>query len=216
MSRIYFYKLTVDDLGAPCVQDGILSLAICKPKIRCTATNNDFIFGFAANSLHADNRLIFIAKVTKKEINGRYYQNKEYRQRGDCIYDFNGTEYLWRQGSRYHGPAHLSHDLGKAPGFASAQVLLSNDYRYFGATCLIDYKSDFPEIKNAVEDLGRGHRVNHGKSLQDELCKLKDYVWQNNPNNFTGTPSNEPRRTACHRSRSCGVLKMPDSGNNCK
>jgi len=37
MARIYFYKLTTDDGGAPCVQDGLLSLAICKPMIRGTA-----------------------------------------------------------------------------------------------------------------------------------------------------------------------------------
>jgi len=37
MPKIYFYKLTCDDGGAPCVQDGLLSLAICKPMIRSTA-----------------------------------------------------------------------------------------------------------------------------------------------------------------------------------
>lgn len=34
MPKIYFYKLTADNGGAPCVQDGLLSLAICKPMIR--------------------------------------------------------------------------------------------------------------------------------------------------------------------------------------
>lgn len=34
MQRVYIYKLTGDDGGAPCVCDGILSLAICKPAIR--------------------------------------------------------------------------------------------------------------------------------------------------------------------------------------
>jgi hypothetical protein len=36
--RVYFYKLVVDDGGAPCVQNGLLSLAICKPQIRKTAS----------------------------------------------------------------------------------------------------------------------------------------------------------------------------------
>lgn len=66
MPRFFFYKLTVDNDGAPCVVDGLLSLAICKPMIRRTAFPGDLIFGFAANSLHADNRLIYIARVTEK------------------------------------------------------------------------------------------------------------------------------------------------------
>jgi hypothetical protein len=37
MPKIYIYKLTSDDGGAPCVRDGILSLAICKPWIRSVA-----------------------------------------------------------------------------------------------------------------------------------------------------------------------------------
>lgn len=66
MPSIYFYKLTVDDGGAPCVEKGLLSLAICKPMIRSSAQIGDIIVGFAANSLHSDNRLIYIAEVTDK------------------------------------------------------------------------------------------------------------------------------------------------------
>jgi hypothetical protein len=65
MPRQYLYKLTVDNGGAPCVQDGLLSLAICKPMIRSTARINDWLFGFAGKSLHPDQRLIFIARVPR-------------------------------------------------------------------------------------------------------------------------------------------------------
>lgn len=34
--------------------------------IRKTAEEGDLIFGFAANSLHRDNRLLYVARVTKK------------------------------------------------------------------------------------------------------------------------------------------------------
>ena len=56
MHNIYFYKLTADNGGAPCVRYGLLSLAICKPMIRKTAKEGDLVFGFAANSLHRYNR----------------------------------------------------------------------------------------------------------------------------------------------------------------
>ena len=86
-NRIYFYKLTTG--GAPCVQNGLLSLAICKPIIRSTAEKNDIIFGFAANSLHADNRLIYLARVTEKLCHGCYYNDTRYAQRRDCVYRYN-------------------------------------------------------------------------------------------------------------------------------
>jgi hypothetical protein len=66
MSRAYLYKLTGDNGGAPCVEGGLLSLAICKPMIRASASEGDLVFGFGAKSLHCNNRLIYIARITKK------------------------------------------------------------------------------------------------------------------------------------------------------
>ena len=75
MANIYFYKLTSDDGGAPCVTGDLLSLAICKPMIRSTAEMGDLIFGFVADSLHKDNRLIYVACVTRKLCEGKYYKD---------------------------------------------------------------------------------------------------------------------------------------------
>src|SRR5579885_3415313 len=65
MRKIYIYKLTSDDGGAPCVHDGVLSLAICKPRIRSVAKEGTIILGFAADLLckmdprYKDNCLIY-------------------------------------------------------------------------------------------------------------------------------------------------------------
>ena len=75
-TKIYFYKMIVDNGGAPCVQDGLLSLAICKPQIRSTIDTNDFIIGFGSNVL--DNKLIYIAKITDKLLDGEYYKQEKY------------------------------------------------------------------------------------------------------------------------------------------
>lgn len=80
MTRIYFYKLTTDNGGAPCVEGALLSLAICKPMIRSTAGVGDLIFGFAANALHEDNRLIYAARVTRTLRNGEYYKSSRYER----------------------------------------------------------------------------------------------------------------------------------------
>jgi hypothetical protein len=73
MAKIYFYKLTDDGGGAPCVERGLLSLAICKPIIRVGAEPGSVIFGFTANSLDPGNRLLYIAKVTDKASGGAYF-----------------------------------------------------------------------------------------------------------------------------------------------
>jgi hypothetical protein len=127
MCRIYFYKLTEDNGGAPCVTSDLLSLAICKPMIRKTAKEGDLIFGFGANSLDPDNRLdpynrlIYVARVTEKLPDGKYYKDPQFAQRADCIYRciyrVEGDSYEWKPGSLHHGPDHLGHDLGKCPNY---------------------------------------------------------------------------------------------------
>lgn len=206
MGSFYFYKLVADNGGAPCIDDKLLSLAICKPMIRSTAKCEDIIFGFAANSLHADNRLLYIARITTKEYNGEYYKKTEFSQRGDCIYECRGGLYAWRENSLHHGPDDLPHDIGEFPDYRKANVLLSDDFRYFGKNGNDDYKKLYPEIKYAIESLGRGHRVNHNQELRDQLQELKNYIWEEYPQKVNGKPTSEARRGICHRTKSCGVV----------
>jgi hypothetical protein len=207
MTKIYFYKLTSDDNGAPCVDGRLLSLAICKPRIRKTAEPGDLIFGFAANSLHSDNRLIYIARITGKVRDGGYYAEKRFMGRGDCVYERRGTRLEWRHGAAHHGPDDLVRDLGEHPHYPRANVLLSTDFRYFGANGSADYKSRFPRLKEAVEALGRGHRVvQHDQALWDDLMALKRQAWEETHRKVAGPPTSTPRRGDCHRSKSCAVL----------
>jgi hypothetical protein len=175
MCRIYFYKLTEDNGGAPCVTSDLLSLAICKPMIRKTAKEGDLIFGFGANSLDPDNRLdphnrlIYVARVTEKLPDGKYYKDPQFAQRADCIYRciyrVEGDSYEWKPGSLHHSREDLGHDLGKCPNYLRANVLLSEDFRYFGKAGTDEYKSRFPDVCHAVERLGQGHRVHHVPEL---------------------------------------------------
>jgi len=210
MNRIFFYKLTNDSGVAPCVDANLLSLAICKPMIRVKAKEGDLIFGFAANSLRGDNRpgdnrLIYIARVTDKVCNGEYYREKKFADREDCIYRYRRGRFVWYRGA--HGPEHLTHDLGNPPEYPRAQVLLSNDFRYFGADGTDDYKTRFPRIRKAVETLGRGQRVNLGEELRDELLALKQREWRRSSRKVLGRPTSAPSHRSCHRGRSCGVLE---------
>lgn len=148
MSKIYFYKLTVDDNGAPCVTSSLLSLAICKPMIRNTAIKGDIIIGFAANSLHANNRLIYVARVTEKLVNGDYFKPGKYNRRSDCIYEWRRGRFISRAGAIHHGaPGDLVHDIGKHPNYPRANTLLSSEFCYFGASGSDAYKKAFPMVE---------------------------------------------------------------------
>ena len=208
VQHIYFYKLTVDNGGAPCVQRGLLSLAICKPTIRSTAELGDLVFGFAANKLApADNRLIYVARITKKLTRGGYFIQSKFRSRSDCIYELHRGRFRRRAKARYHGkPTDLAHDLGvRRKNYERANVLLSSDFRYFGASGTDDYKALFPRIARAISNLKQGTRVHHNELLRDELLQLKDRVWAKSSRKVLGQPTNKPSPTACLRGRSCGV-----------
>lgn len=204
--RIYFYKLVADNGGAPCVSRGLLSLAICKPAIRRTAQVGDLIFGFAANSLHRDNRLLYVARVTKTLENGNYYEDPRYARRGDCIYCRIKRRFVWRKGSRHHGPRHLIHDLGKYPKYPDANVILSDDFRYFGGSGTDHYKTQYPLVGKAVEQLGRGHRIRHDPNLSVQLHELATRTWTRSRKMVMGEPTSAPSRRVCHRSRAHCVV----------
>ena len=207
MPRIYFYKLTTDNGGAPCVQDNLLSLAICKPMIRMRAQVGDLIFGFAANSLYRDNRLIYAAEISAKVCSGLYYRTPKFTKRGDCIYRWRNGRFERRKDARYHVEDHnLTHDLGAYPYYYRAKVLLSDDFRYFGGDGSAEYKSRYSLIKCAIEHLGQGQRVNLPKQLHDQFLELKRQVWGESHHKIIGQQSSDPRGTVSQRGRSSGVV----------
>jgi hypothetical protein len=192
--------------GAPCVENGLLSLAICKPMIRSTAQVDDLIFGFAATSLSNDNQLIYVARVTKKLCDGEYYKRRRYAQRGDCIYKYKAGRFEWKIGSLHHGPKDIAHDMGRFPKYSRANVLLSADFRYFGKVGNDGYKAKFPRVWGAVKRLGRGHSNYHARAVRDELFRMKHWIWRSTRKKKSGEPMHKPSNYICHRSRSCGVV----------
>ncbi len=80
-SRIYVYKIVVDAGGAPCLDGDIWSLEICKPAIHRIVREGDVVFAFGSNSDCPANRLVYIANVTKRVDQGRYYRDRKFRAR---------------------------------------------------------------------------------------------------------------------------------------
>jgi hypothetical protein len=204
--NIFFYKLTTDDGGAPCIENRMLTLAICKPFIRKASREGDLIFGFAANNLDRENHLIYAARVTEKIPGGVYYKDKVYTDRSDCIYEFKGEAYRWRRNAKYHGPANLTHDLGnRKEGYDRAIVICSDDFRYFGSSASAVYASKYPRIASAVRRLGQGHRVNHAAELTDQFNSYARVIWRQHRRKICGHPTSGPMKGIDHGGESCGV-----------
>lgn len=202
--RLYIYKLVADGGGAPCVWRGLLSLAICKPKIRKKAAKGDIIFGVGGKNYCE--RLIYIAKVTARLDRGDYYRKRQYARRPDCIYrNVEGRAQLKPQ-ARYHNQSDQRRkDVGMR--FENAYVLLSRDFRYFGRKGTDDYKHKFPVIAALVEGLRRGHCVNHSIKLHRELLELKKRVWRKHRRMKIGAPTDADRTRLCNSdspSAQCG------------
>jgi len=192
IDKIYLYKMTTDNGGAPCPYRSVLTLAICKPKIRSTAEVNDWIVGFGGKVL--DERLIFVAQIGEKLLDGEYYKNEKYFKRPDCIYrwDSISQRYYWSDGKEYHRDGlNLEHDLDNG----KALVLQSKNYTYFGNLGTSEYKEKYPEIKNSIESLKQGHKINHSEELFDELSSL---IEESIISEIKGKPSNVDSCKKCN------------------
>jgi len=202
-NKIFIYKLTTDNGGAPCVYNGLLSLAICKPKIRSIADENNWIVGFGGK-LTLGERLIYIALITKKLANGKYYKESEYFNRPDCIYrwDEPRKKYYWKKSKYYHKDGlWLEHDLGSmSSSYDKANTILSEHFVYLGKNGDDLYKSKYPQIKILIEKLKRNHRVNYSLPLREEIIELiKEYMEYNS----SSIPSENDFSKLCNNEDDC-------------
>lgn len=182
--RLYLYKVTSDKGGAPCDEDGILSLAICKPSIRSTAAKGDWLYGVGGVDL--EHRLIFIARITNKLLNGEYYK-PPYAGRRDSIYSWKGTMLKVKPDARYHTDGtQTERDVGLGLDYRMANVLVSDGikgdaYRYLGIKGEPLDARLFPCLAKALKGLRQGHRVNHTPEVAAELVELREAVWREYP-----------------------------------
>jgi hypothetical protein len=94
MSNLYSYIMRDDTGFAPHFDERCLylSLACCKPQIRKTATENDWLVGFGGRELSKKSgrdmkgRLIYAAKISQILDFDSYYSSPTLRARLDNIY----------------------------------------------------------------------------------------------------------------------------------
>ena len=132
--------------------------------------------------------------MTRKLGGDSYYGSIEFRARGDCIYRIDDNQrFLIRDDARFHSLGFgITKDVGGYPEYKNSQVLVSNEFRYFGNCGTADWKLSSPQLKDLVENMGQGHRVNYAPELHDELKILKEQVWQEAGPGCHGVPLHAP------------------------
>ena len=192
---IFIYKLVADNGGAPCVSGNVLSLAICKPKIRKVAGKGSIIFGFGGKRY--GEKLIYIAVVTDKR-DVKYYQEKCYADRPDCIYEIVGGVARRKTSAKYHTKTdERPRDIGL--NFRKAHVLLSDDFRYFGRSATEIHKEQrYNQVHKLVQALKRGHRHHLDEELRKQLLALKEEIWSKYPRKKLGSPFDSDQTRRCN------------------
>ena len=104
MSRIWRYSLVADNGMAPCAEQGILTLCLCKPMIRKSACVGEWVVGFVPRRIN-DGRVhvAWAGRIAKSVSMGDY--EKGFSGREDAIYKLteSGWEFLrddYHEGSR--------------------------------------------------------------------------------------------------------------------
>ena len=83
MTRIYRYILATDNGMAPCSDDGVLTLATCKPRIRANASIGDWVAGFMPGSSHRG-ELVWAGRIGQNTSTGDYHLANP--TRSDAVY----------------------------------------------------------------------------------------------------------------------------------
>ena len=153
--RVFTYKIQGDCGAAPCVENTLWSLAICKPVIRKIAVIGDIIIGISGNKLKiGKNKIIFIAEITNVLTIRNYAIN--HSERSDCIY----TENLQLIPNKFHNCGSVKTDLG------GKNVLLSTNFIYYGNK-YISVPEDLSEIIP-----GRGHQSDKNKPYIENIVNF--------------------------------------------
>jgi len=148
MTRIFRYILQNDTGMAPCIDDGRLTLATCKPRIRASARPGDWVLGFYPRPFERG-LVAWAGRIARKTEIGDY--EREFRGRSDAVYRQRADGGFKRLRPDYHpGANEIRKDL-------SAPALLFDESAtwYFG-----DEPRPLPDDLLHLAAGGQGHRVN--------------------------------------------------------
>ena len=114
---IYTYRLTDFTGFAPCYENNLLSLAICKSDMRRVIgsnydnnpsdtfwfmglVSNSLVYNYSYFSCDKPGRVLFVAKINRIETYEEYFTKEEYKNRKDQIYENCENGQYYTKGSK--------------------------------------------------------------------------------------------------------------------
>lgn len=147
MTRIFRYILASDNGMAPCIDDGLVSLATCKPAVRSSARPGDWVIGCFPKP--APRGVVAWAARIAECISVGEYETR-YRGRSDAVYRENADGTFRRLRPDYHPEPDQVRKDTRAP----VLVFDTAAAWYFG-----DQPEMLPDDLMHLAAQGQGHRV---------------------------------------------------------
>ena len=224
MDKIVFtYRLTNDTGFAPCVDNGLLTLACCKGGTKTVKRGLRYFIGrFFEENLQKDveayisgiykNKLLYIAKIDKVITMNEYFGKSEYKDRTDQIYRIDG-EILKRDKRKLKGIHDDEHsnkcDInGKYVVISKEFIFLGNKAIDLDESILRFYpKTRGENPKGQYSHTPAGGLTAENKNISKELyIKLRELIKEKGYTLTSGKVSepHNPITTNCGGCSSCG------------
>lgn len=221
MDKIIFtYRLTHDTGFAPCVDNGMLTLACCKGGTATVKRGLRYFIGrFFEENLQKDvevyisgiyaNKLLYIAKIDKVITMNEYFSKREYKDRIDQIYRLDG-EKLKRKKCKLRG-VH-DDDYSNNCDINGKYVLISKEFIFFGNKAIETDESILSYYPGGRGQLPIGQHSRHpadiltdkNKNDSEELYKKLQELIREKGYTFTSGKVSEPHNPITV-SGGCGI-----------
>ncbi len=194
--KLYSY-IVVNDTGfAPNPFWGFCTLADCKPVIRRTADNGDWVVGLSPKA--NGNKIIFAMEVNEILSFAKYFNDKRFKKKTP---DFKKKLVIYKSGDNIYQPLsngkfkqiQSMHSKNKSTtenlntkksDLSGENVLISTNFFYFG--------SKAKEMPNNLKSLivGRGHRNKFSKKT---INSFKRFISSQKQKRIIAQPNNWPK-----------------------
>jgi len=160
--KIYSYIITDDTGFSPNPFWGYCTLANCKPAIRRTAGEGDWIVGLTPKS--TGNKIVYAIKVSEIMTYNEYYHDIRFKSKlpdftkADVVYKCGDNIYEplptggYRQLRSMHSNGEIENEETKKHDLSGRNVLVSKEFYYFGS-CARELIDKLDDMK-----VGRAHK----------------------------------------------------------
>lgn len=178
MTRIFRYILASDNGMAPCIDDGLISLATCKPAVRASARPGDWVIGCFPKPAPRG-VVAWAARVAECVPVGEY--ERRHRGRSDAVYREKPDGTFRPLRPSYHPEPDQRRKDTRSP------VLVFDEAAawYFG-----DQPEMLPDELMHLAAAGQGHRVNDRKD--GDLQALQAWLSGLSSPGVVGKPRHPP------------------------